>query len=246
MSLLLLLLVSFPFACFALEPPAVPVLGNVQSAAPPPLLDSPVYSMATLCDSGKDKIEDENDTNDARPKTTNMNVVTYATPVSVAPDRIWALGLYKETLSYADFCLRRSCILQLLSKEHTPLIRILGGTSGRDVEKQEECQRLGFAWHRLPPGSTEEDGDYPPMPLVLPGCVKYLRLKAVGDLRDMGSHAVALCRVEETWGVPQDDPSEGEEPREQPHLSTARLRELGIITAQGRVADQSAQVKRDD
>ena len=32
-----------------------------------------------------------------------MNVLTYATPVSVQPSRMWCIGLYKGTLSHENF-----------------------------------------------------------------------------------------------------------------------------------------------
>ena len=159
-----------------------------------------------------------------------MNIVTYATPVSVRPDRVWSLGLYKDTLSYDNFCRERSCILQLLTERHVALVKVLGGLSGRDVVKKEECQRRGFEWGSLPPGEGERSGS--PVPLVLPSCAYYLKLTAIGDIVDCGSHSAALCTVKEMF-VSND----GEQQQRPTALSTAKLRELGIITEQGRVAD---------
>ena len=61
-----------------------------------PLLDGPVYSLATLDEAGD----------------TNMNVVTYATPVGIRPERRWALSLFKSTVSRANFARRRRGVLQ--------------------------------------------------------------------------------------------------------------------------------------
>lgn len=176
----------------------------LQTTSVPPLIDVPTYSMATLNEDG----------------STNMNILTYATPVSVRPDRVWSLGLYKETLSYRNFVRTKSCVLQLLTEEHVPLIKLLGGSSGKDVDKRAECATLGVNW------MSDDATD----PELLPGCASYLRLSAMHDIVDTGSHAVALCRVDEMLVT-------SEEENCKQYLSTARLRELGIITEQGRVAD---------
>ena len=162
--------------------------------------------------------------------TTNMNIVTYATPVSVSPDRVWAVGLFKDTLSYHNFCQTRSCILQLLTNKHIPLVKVLGGSSGREVDKQTTCQELGFAWKQLGEKSDMNMNMNMNMPMVLPGCAHYLKLEAIGELHDCGSHVVAICKVQGMFSSMDHDQAQ------QPHLMTARLRELGIITEQGRVA----------
>ena len=53
--------------------------------SPPPLLRSPTYSLATL--------------NNDFGGSTNMNILTYATPVGVKPVRRWAVGLFRGTRS---------------------------------------------------------------------------------------------------------------------------------------------------
>jgi flavin reductase (DIM6/NTAB) family NADH-FMN oxidoreductase RutF len=173
----------------------------LQSTSIPPLIDVPTYSMATLNEDG----------------STNMNILTYATPVSVRPDRVWSLGLYKETLSYRNFVRTKSCVLQLLTEDHVPLIKLLGGTSGSDVDKRDACSKLGVKWMD---GSGTD---------LLPGCACYFKLSTTTDVVDVGSHGVALCRVDDMLVTGEDGSQE--------YLSTARLRELGIITEQGRVAD---------
>ena len=39
-----------------------------------------------------------------------MNVLTYATPVSVQPSRMWCIGLYKGTLSHENFIVGTGCL----------------------------------------------------------------------------------------------------------------------------------------
>lgn len=176
----------------------------------PPLLDVPTYSMATTNEDG----------------TTNMNILTYATPVSVRPDRVWAIGLYKDTLSYENFCRERSCILQLLKDDHIPLVKLLGGSSGSLVDKRQGCEALGFVWAILSKNEVEEGCS----PLTLPKCAYYLKLSAVGEMIDCGSHKVAICKTDNMFVSDEDTKTD--------YLSTARLRELGIITEQGRIAGE--------
>ena len=103
------------------------------SLAAPPLLDVPVYSLATLNDDG----------------STNQNIVTYAGPVGIRPERTWALSLYRGTRSHANFASRRVGVLQLLREEHAVACHALGGVSTeKDVgaDKGAACGELGLAW----------------------------------------------------------------------------------------------------
>jgi flavin reductase (DIM6/NTAB) family NADH-FMN oxidoreductase RutF len=187
----------------------------------PPLLSSPVFSLATTNRNGE----------------TNHNILTYATPVSVLPDRVWCLGLYKETLSYENFVRNRCGILQLLTGHHIPYVRLLGGQSGRTVDKIHECQRLGCTFEELPIDPDENKSVYQ----LLSGCPSYLRLIVMGEIVDAGSHAVAICRVETTYAKKTttttrgNDSSSSSSSQSSGHLNTATLRNLGIINEQGRV-----------
>ncbi|KAL3924585.1 MAG: hypothetical protein SGILL_000955 [Bacillariaceae sp.] len=152
-----------------------------------------------------------------------MNILTYATPVSTAPSRVWSLGLFKDTLSEAN--LRKSggvCVLQLLTKQHMDTVPILGSVSGRDVDKKTECQKIGLEWEDL----KDDDGFQ-----VLPGCVTYVKLSIKGGVVDAGSHLIVpFCEVVETYTSLDSDDN-------QQHLSTGMLRNEGIITEKGRVAE---------
>ena len=193
--ILLYVICLYPVACF-----------DVTEV--PPLLNGPVFSLATTTM-----------TDESNGSSSNMNIVTYASPVSIRPSRLWAMGLYKETLSYQNFKKTGKGVLQLLTQDHIPIVRLLGGSSGRDIDKQEECCKLGFKWTKL----VAEEEDYP---VVLSGCKSYLCLELVGDLIDGGSHDIAICRITKMF-------SDSDEA----HLETQLLRDLGIITAQGRIAD---------
>jgi flavin reductase (DIM6/NTAB) family NADH-FMN oxidoreductase RutF len=201
---------------------SVVALTGIQPTATPPLLDVPVYSLATLNHDG----------------STNMNILTYATPVSTIPTRVWSLGLFKGTLSEEN--LRRSgiCVLQLLNQRHVDAVPLLGGVSGRDIDKQGECTLLGLPWQDL---NDDKDGFH-----VLPGCTCYIKMNIQGGVVDAGSHVIVpFCEVTDMYS-PTDDMTtmiNGASTSETvlfgnlKHLSTGALRELGIITEKGRVAD---------
>ena len=180
----------------------------------PPLVDVPVWSMATLNEDG----------------STNANILTYATPVSIRPHRLYSLGLFKQTKSYENFCRERKCILQLLTAEHIPLVRLLGGQSGNEIDKEAECANLS---PNLSLQNIDNNDDDKSTPKVLPSCSYYLKLSAVGDIIDGGdSHDIAICKVDEMLISGDGGLASSEE-----YLSTAKLREMGIITEQGRVAE---------
>eukprot|EP00933_Yihiella_yeosuensis_P022202 TRINITY_DN1747_c2_g3_i1.p1 TRINITY_DN1747_c2_g3~~TRINITY_DN1747_c2_g3_i1.p1 ORF type:complete len:279 (-),score=53.20 TRINITY_DN1747_c2_g3_i1:70-885(-) len=140
----------------------------------PPLLNVPVYSLATIGDDG----------------STNMNLLTYATPVGIRPNRIWCISLYRKTLTHRNFMARRSGVLQLLQKQHQPLVFLLGGQSSADktVNKAARSTELGFEWQEHE-GIPEK---------LLPEAAAYLRLRLIpGEVVNAGDHDVALCNVEE-------------------------------------------------
>ena len=191
------------------EGAAAPLL---QVTTTPPLLDVPTYSLATLNKDG----------------STNMNIMTYATPISAVPTRVWTLGLYRETLTEENVRRQPTAVLQLLTNQHVDVVSVLGGTSGRDVDKRAECAKRGLSWMETP---SDELGGLE----LLPGCAAYVHLCIQGGLVDAGSHLIApYCAV---LGMYQENSNINNEEL-QAHLKTGYLRELGIITAQGRVANQ--------
>ena len=191
---LLLLLAIPPFAALLLATDA------------PPVLNTPVYSLATLNDDG----------------STNMNILTYATPVGVQP-RLWAVSLFRKTLSRDNFVAHKGGVLQQLCNSHAQLTYPLGGLSGRDVDKASACAGAGFAWM-----DAIEDGQ----PQLLPGCAMYVRLEQVGELQEAGEHDVALCRVDFYTGL-DGPPSDGA-------LCSSSLRAKKLITDRGRAIEPDA------
>ena len=99
------------------------------------------------------------------------------------------------------------------------LIRLLGGTSGRDVDKRLECEKLGHAWKKLDVDGVDSD----------PNCLYYLQLELEGHLIDCGSHEVALCRV---VSMVSDD-SINDAAKDLDYVSTRKLCEMGTISEFG-------------
>lgn len=175
----------------------------------PPLLNSPVFSLATLDNAGQ----------------TNMNILTYATPVGIRPHRLWAISLFRETQTHANWLSSGTGVLQQLSSRHAPLMWALGGTSSSEAhaDKAAACAALGLPW-------IEEAETIGGCERLLPGCVSYFRLTQQGALIDAGSHDVAICRLENVL-------ASGVDPG--PALSTAELREAGLISVAGRAVEPS-------
>ncbi|PNH01371.1 hypothetical protein TSOC_012759 [Tetrabaena socialis] len=113
----------------------------------------------------------------------SLNLVTYASPVAIQPDRLFALGLYLGTVSHANMKAQRRGVLQVLQTQHAPLFGLLGKTSARDVDKHAAVEEAGFRLAQRYGVMTLEDA----------ACV--LELVVVSDFMPCGDHDVVLCRV---------------------------------------------------
>ena len=231
--LLLILLLFFNSSCST-------AAYSYQATTIPPLIDVPTWSLST-------KTSSNNDDTDA---VSTMNILTYASPVAIQPYRMWSISLYKGTLSHENFVKERRGILQLLRPKHAlkvdddidggkhgALIRVLGGSSGRDVDKETVCEELGFPWQTLEcKGESKVNDDNDVWPKVLPHCVYYLKLELVGEMIDCGSHDVALCRVVDMVMTTDD---ENTNTNELDYISTRKLRDMDVISELGRIKEIS-------
>ncbi|CAM9810049.1 unnamed protein product [Ascophyllum nodosum] len=173
----------------------------------PPVLSVPVFSLATVNGDG----------------STNMNVVTYASPVGIEPERLWMVSLYKTTVSHENFFREGWGVLQHLQRCHASLVPILGKASSRDTVKSGRCARQGFPWER----HAKEVVSAPRSVAILPGCTAYLTLRLVSD-QPAGDHDAAICRVVGMAGLER-----GQEISMCPEtetLETRHLREAGLIS----------------
>lgn len=183
-----------------------------------------------------------------------MNIVTFATAVSVAPPKIWAVSLYTNTLTRRAFLDAKVGVLQLLRPDQSKLVPMLGKRSGYEDEydKREECKGAGFEWisyhgngDDLDESECGKEGDADIQNedtvrlQVLPGCATYIKLKVL-SYHNAGDHDVALCEVLDTtmWNdytrkivSCSSDDKEGKSTALDPStaLYTGQLREEGII-----------------
>ncbi len=195
---------------------------TLQRLEAPPVINTPVYSLATRGQDG----------------TTNMQILTYATPVGVSP-RLWAVSLYRPTKTHANWLAQGAGVLQCLCESHAELVHTLGGQSGADIDKAAACAAVGFEWMEPLPRSAWSDGDADEGAgddadsaathvQLLPGCVAYLRLVQVGELTSCGEHDLALCKVEGVLAAPEGGPTTDDA------LQSRALREAGLISDKGR------------
>jgi flavin reductase (DIM6/NTAB) family NADH-FMN oxidoreductase RutF len=143
-----------------------------------------------------------------------MNIVTFATAVSVTAPKLWAVSLYHNTLTKDSFLASGSGVLQLLSSSSSSLsssstnnsnqkylVLVLGKRSGYDgtastgtyLSKKEESAKLGFGWIRPSPGDFTCPADLE----LLPECCTYISLR-LQQIVPAGDHVVALCEVVDT------------------------------------------------
>lgn len=139
------------------------------AAVPPPYaqLSTPVYSLSTC---------------DAEGGSQTMNLVTYASPISLKP-RQYAMGVFVGTLTHSNFLATGRGTLQVLGEQHAALFNLLGKTSGRDVDKLAAIANSGFP--------LLKHGDVH----VLADSCGWMDLAIVGDPLPSGDHDVVICEV---------------------------------------------------
>ncbi len=87
------------------------------------LADLPIYSLATYNGS-----------------KVNMNICTYVSAVSLKPKR-YMVALYHNTQSLDNMHKSKTAILQLLGKQHIPLVNVLGKKRGKQYDKENYLAR---------------------------------------------------------------------------------------------------------
>lgn len=124
----------------------------------------PVYSLSTHNQDG----------------TPNMNICTYAIPVSMKP-KLYIVAIYHHTRTLENIERNQEFVLQVLSQKNVSVITPLGRKSALVIDK------LPYIIKH----STTID-DY----AILHDCVGYLKLHADKWLdSDSGDHKLALCSV---------------------------------------------------
>ncbi|CAM9185278.1 unnamed protein product [Pylaiella littoralis] len=173
----------------------------------PPALSVPVFSLATANEDG----------------STNMNIVTYASPAGIEPERLWMVSLYKSTLSHENFVREGSGVLQILRLKHAPLVPILGQSGGRETNKASRCAGESFPWDQPSCGMLS----VPQSVSIIPDCASYITLHMVSK-QSAGDHDAVICRVGSVAG-PGEVQQDASALSEMKTLETRHLREAGII-----------------
>lgn len=185
-----------------------------------PKLTAPVWSLATLNED----------------KTTNMNLVTFASAVSIFPKPLWSLSLYKGTLSHANFSREGHGVLQLLQERQAHLITLLGKTSGKQVNKMERLTDMIetiLPFSKVDdsfPGSEEKNDKRDNNISLLGGCKTVIELwRTELPCVDAGDHEIFFCSVNayrntgHMTSTTEDVDEEGEA------LTTGYLRQRGLL-----------------
>lgn len=185
-----------------------------QRAMIPMKLDVPVWSLSTL---------------NADSMTTNMNIVTYATQVGIKPHPVYAISLYKGTLSHDNFKRNGWGALQLLPSSASSCVSLLGKQSGRDVDKVKHLEELGIRLSSLDVESELSGRKTLQIihdsPMILIAEYRSSEYAAV----DVGDHEVMLCEIVDSRGPRTPDTDADSASSALPYLTTQLLRSMNII-----------------
>ncbi|MEZ5009916.1 MAG: flavin reductase [Chitinophagales bacterium] len=129
------------------------------------IINSPVYSLATY---DQDQV--------------NMNICTYVTAISMTP-KLYAIAVYHNTKTHQTLAHSKSAVLQLLHKNHTSVIRILGKKSGLKYNKQQYLSKKNLLTHWK-------------NNLVLKEACAYLSLTKVDQIDVKGDHDLFYFKVD--------------------------------------------------
>jgi flavin reductase (DIM6/NTAB) family NADH-FMN oxidoreductase RutF len=93
----------------------------------------------------------------------NMNICTYVSAMSLKP-KIFAIGIYQGTQTLHNIQNGKTAVLQVLTTEHTHMVRTLGKKSGKNFDKD--------SWLRNNTKLEKWKGFE-----VLPGCAGLMKLE---------------------------------------------------------------------
>jgi flavin reductase (DIM6/NTAB) family NADH-FMN oxidoreductase RutF len=149
-------------------------------------VDQPVYSIASAAEG-----------------QVNMNICSYATPVSMKPKR-FIVAIYKNTLTLELVRKNPEFILQYLTQEQHRLINLLGKKSGYSIDKTQRLKNQVASYNDF---------------VVLKDCLAYVHLSVLSWL-DGGDHWCTLCDVVAYRNIQEAEP-----------LTLNYLRDKKIISA---------------
>lgn len=187
---------------------------------PLPKLSSPIWSLATL------NVD----------KTTNMNIITYVSAVSIQPEPLWALSLYKTSLSHELFMRQGWGLLQLLSEDIASVVPILGKKSGRDVDKLSllnsengiNLQAIPLSYLPLQ-HSLISDNTYRSSTVISvlkdSPVIVFIEKSETHPVIDVGDHDLIICRIHSSFCIDSEEGSDSPSSV----LMTQILRDRGLL-----------------
>ena len=113
-------------------------------------------------------------------KFDNMNIITYATAVSMKPKR-FICAVYKNTKTLENVRLNGQFVLQILSDSQYALVRLLGKQSGNKINKIEKLSKRNLL--------SEWKGFN-----ILKETLAVMEMKVILEM-DGGDHVCFLCDV---------------------------------------------------
>jgi flavin reductase (DIM6/NTAB) family NADH-FMN oxidoreductase RutF len=127
-----------------------------------------------------------------------MNIVTFASAVSVADPKYWMISLFYNTLTKDSFCKSKEGVLQLLTPEQKDLVPLLGKRSGyeKGYSKAKACREVGMSWVNGQDFVGTKNSKRTPVAL-LPQCAMYLHVRLHSSV-DAGDHVVTICQLVST------------------------------------------------
>ena len=171
-----------------------------------------------------------------------MNILTYATQVGIKPTPVYAVSLYKNTLSHENFMRNRWGVLQLLPPAADVTIPLLGKESGRAVDKMARLREIGV--HLTPvhanvrattvtAAADAGDADDADDSLLVMTDSPMLLLAEIVDGPtsvpvDVGDHDVVFCEIRRVISINAGNEGSAAEGAK-PYLTTKMLRDKGLL-----------------
>ena len=127
-----------------------------------------------------------------------MNIVTFTSPVSVAPPKLWIVSLYDNTLTQEALMRSKVGVLLPLSPTKSVLVPFLGKRSGyKDkYSKRDGCREVNNEWilHSLSVETTSTQQQESLDITLLLHCTSYIQIKLL-DVIPAGDNNACLGEV---------------------------------------------------
>lgn len=156
-----------------------------------PASDSRVWSLATRNIDG----------------STNMNIITFCSQISIKPVPIWSISLYTTSLTCRNFIRDGWGVLQLLNQKHQNVVTTLGKQSGYQINKIDELMLKGYRFDSLELPDIPTDTDQRSISILNKGMIELfsdssccLYIERVDDrIFHAGDHDVVYCVVKKSF-----------------------------------------------